>query len=125
MYNGVINTTGEVMSLKINRFLSLLRGDLGMEGDEEVVNLTAVPIMTEVFTQGNCRNLAEMLRMLMGEGEVVMVRTVGVIHAVYSYRGRLYDITGDVTDQYSLFVGGRLSSLDYSNYSWEDRGPAG
>lgn len=103
--------------IHILKFITLLRGDgiIPEERPEENASF----IIEEVFLNGNCRNLAEMLKMIAPTGIIRYTK----YHAVFEFKGRLYDIRGDVTGKYtpSEFT---HSELDLSVYGWEDRGPS-
>lgn len=114
-----------VVRKNVEAFLEALRGadasqEEGLDPDD-----TARNIITEIFTTGNCGNLAVMLVTAFG-GRIFNVG----LHYVAEIAGRLYDITGDVTEKY----GGPQHSVPvdevmnphtgmYNNYSFALRGP--
>lgn len=83
---------------------------------------------------GNCGNLAVMSSLAFSGKPVEVYRQVGdhmsPVHFVCEIDGRLYDITGDVTDKYKadrlehrpLNYVIRESSM-YDNYAFDIRGP--
>lgn len=111
------------MTKRIQEFLSLIRGN--EESEEPDYIDTAYPIIEEIFTQGNCRNLARMLQMIEPEGRPIGIKNKDVIHVVFLLNGRMWDITGDVTDKYKDEIIRPETIVDLSWYSWEVRGPVG
>ena len=111
------------MTKRIEQFLTLLRGN--SEAIEPDQSDTAYPIIEEIFTQGNCRNLARMLQLIEPEGKPVGIKTNDVIHVVFLLKGRMWDITGDVTDKYGKEKLHPETIVELSWYSWVDRGPVG
>ncbi len=110
--------------LQITTFLAALRGDC-LDSDFPPGD-TAQPIIREVFSCGNCGNLAVMLAIAFG-GKCV--RLEDEHHYVCEIGNRLYDIDGDVTNAYrrerKTYVHWTVVKRDtmYSNYSWSLRGP--
>lgn len=107
---------------RVLHFIGLIRGqeitqdllDHGLVPDD-----SSAPIITEVFTRGNCGNFAEALRVAFG-GEVMKVE--GACHVVCKIDDRLYDVTGDVTTQYRHYQ--PVAASEYmDNYSFAERGP--
>lgn len=107
------------MNDKIINVITLLRGTTLCE---EYPNDTAENITTEIYTQGNCGNFAKALS-LMFDGSCCLVNDLS--HVVSSINNRLYDITGDVTDTYTVkCIISDDELIDYiDNYSFEERGP--
>ena len=103
--------------INIITFINLIRGTLPYEGAEYAES--AVGITTEIFTQGNCGNFAQALKIAFG-GEVVFSDN----HLLCLINGRLYDITGDVTEDYPDYRHPKLMELEdmTNNYSFMDRG---
>jgi hypothetical protein len=110
---------------EVKLFLDALRGeDVTIYGLDP--NDCARPIITEVFTRGNCGNLAIMLSVAFGARPVLLA---DVCHVVSDIDGRLFDINGDVTDKYHTSAKRHLSLSDLmkedvvNNYSFLERGP--
>lgn len=110
---------------EVKLFLDALRGeDVTAYGLDP--NDCAKPIITEVFTQGNCGNLAIMLSVAFGARPVLLDDAV---HVVSDIDGRLFDINGDVTDRYKTYSREYISLSDLmnkdmvNNYSFLERGP--
>lgn len=110
---------------EVKLFLDALRGeDVTVYGLDP--NDCARPIITEVFTQGNCGNLAIMMAVAFGARPVYLDDAV---HVVSDIDGRLFDINGDVTDRYKNYSREYLSLSDLmnkdvvNNYSFLERGP--
>lgn len=112
-------------------FISLINGSYGFEdsnfveekSDEEIdgsklwVYSTAVGITTEIFTKGNCGNFALALYLFMDKMGSLVEVSGDYTHILYrSESGRLYDIHGDVTDNFSkeksLELYGEIELLD-------------
>ena len=109
------------MPPRIHQFLLLLRGNETFACNED----SACPIVREIFTSGNCRNLAHMLMMVEPGGKpICLTLEDGAVHVVYQLNGRWYDVDGDVTEKYSDAVIGSERDVDLNVYSWEDRGPS-
>ena len=113
---------------RVLKFLTALRGEEvsnvpGLEVDD-----TSHGIICEIFTQGNCGNLATMLSIAF-DGKIVALKDVS--HVVCKIDGRLYDIHGDVTDKYTNNTTGQIKDIDhmmengdmYNYYSFGLRGP--
>ncbi len=109
---------------KILQFINLIRGPYqpadGILTEED----TSAGIMVEVFTNGNCGNFAQALVLAFG-GSVVYVEEAR--HIVAEIDGRLWDITGDVTEQYGHMYNtipspSKLEDMT-GNYSFAERGP--
>lgn len=104
-------------NINIISFINLIRGNLpfkdAAEGD------SSIGIVTEVFTQGNCGNFAQALKIAFG-GEVVISDN----HMLCRINGRMYDITGDVTRNHPNCRPATMIELEdmTNNYSFMDRG---
>lgn len=104
-------------NINVLTFISLIRGNMpwpdAAEGD------SSIGIITEVFTQGNCGNFAQALKIAFG-GEVVFSDT----HLLCRLDGRMYDITGDVTRNHPNWRPATMMELEdmTNNYSFSDRG---
>jgi hypothetical protein len=66
--------------------------------DFRMANSKYEPMMIDVFTNGHCYTFARWLSDRLFRGEVVYLPYYH--HYVVRWSGRLYDITGDVTEQY-------------------------
>lgn len=110
----------------IMTFLSLMTGPTPAQCVADGLDSTDSfqPIVTEIFSNGCCGNLALMLRMAFG-GEIY--KSSDQCHIVTKIGERMYDITGDVTGKYSDLVPiteAQLHDQDYvNNYSFDLRGP--
>lgn len=104
-------------NINILTFINLIRGTLPYEGAEYAES--AVGITTEIFTQGNCGNFAQALKIAFG-GEVVISDN----HLLCRIEGRMYDITGDVTRNHPNWRSATMIELEdmTNNYSFMDRG---
>jgi hypothetical protein len=109
---------------KIIKFIDLIRGPYVEADDTLTEQDTSAGIITEVFTRGNCGNFAQALQLAFG-GKVLYVEET--YHLVCEIEGRLYDITGDVTDKYwhMYVITPSTTQLEdnTNNYSFEARGP--
>lgn len=107
---------------KILAFIELIKGAPALTGVHFTEDDTSRGIITEIYTQGNCGNFAQALALAF-DGEVLVVD--GFIHAVCRINGRLYDISGDVTDKFPNVSEPSLSRLEdlTNNYSFAERGP--
>lgn len=94
-------------------------------------------IMKEVFKRGNCGNFGKILKTLIPDGEIKIIYKLTSneskflpYHVVFEYEDILYDITGEVTNEfnnsenYSINEANDLLLEDFTNnYSFSDRGP--
>lgn len=99
---------------------------------------TAYNIVTEVFTRGNCGNFAVAFNIAFPESSIWYAAAARdkadlVTHVVCELDGRLYDITGDVTDLHRWrpvertvieeVISQQSRHNVYDNYSFAERGP--
>lgn len=117
------------MAHKVEEFLDALRGDKiepGLVLNEDDSSYT---IITEIYTSGNCGNLAVMLSLAFNGTPYVLDH---LNHIVTEIEGRLYDITGDVTLQYKTEQKTKTTWLAiqrgvydmFNSYSFVVRGPS-
>ena len=107
---------------KVLAFIELIKGSPAPTGHYFTEDDTSRGIITEIYTQGNCGNFAKALALAF-DGDVLVVE--GFIHAICRINGRLYDISGDVTDKFPNVREPMVGELDdlTNNYSFSDRGP--
>lgn len=116
---------------KVMLLITSLKGEEVGNGLEE--DDTSFHIMEEIFSSGNCGNLAVVLCLAFNGAIPCLVRLPSekhIHHVVTNIGGRLYDITGDVTNKYTVVdvttVAELISNKDhvfYGNYSFGTRGP--
>lgn len=116
---------------KILKVIETIRGPIVSKKDEQMgidPQDTSYHIMVEVFTKGNCGNLAIALTTAFG-GEMWLVNTLegkDAFHVVAEVDGRLYDIHGDVTDKYKKNIKVDEKYVRHfmfaDNYSFAERG---
>jgi hypothetical protein len=111
---------------EVQLFLSALRSQdaswcPGLDPDDCAKN-----IITEIFSKGNCGNLAIMLALAFDAQPVCLTNNCHILSRI---NGRLFDITGDVTDMYCGYAAKDLSLVELmesdmvNNYSYAQRGP--
>ena len=119
----------ETIHERVNLFLTALRSDDVSKEEGLDPNDSAFHIITEIFSTGNCGNLAVMLNLAFGGYPFVLPDKSHVITLI---DGRFYDIHGDVTDEYkghpkTAITRDQIIKCDphmmYGNYSFDLRSP--
>jgi len=108
--------------LTVLEFISLLRSDTVIHEGEDI---SSCEIITEIFTNGNCGNLALLLTKVFS-GTLHSIKDKD--HIIAKINGEYYDITGKLKDidESSLeqVTEEWLYENDFvHNYSFPDRGP--
>ena len=108
--------------LSIDEFIDLIRG-----GDED----STVEIVTEIFMQGNCINLALILKHAYPHDD--LVTTDNNLNIALQLNGRIYDIRGDITNIVKtngvtfkpISAYAARGHFVVNNYAFDCRGPVG
>jgi len=109
--------------LTVLEFITLLRSDTLIHNDEDI---SACSIITEIFTNGNCGNLALLLTKVFG-GKIYSIKDR--YHIIAKIDNEYYDITGRLKNIDESLIEQVTENWLYENdfvhnYSFPDRGPA-
>lgn len=112
------------MKTQIHQFLTLLRGSPvdGIQGLSS--NDTSYHIVTEIFSTGNCGNLAIILAKVFG-GRMCCTQDHAFTEIAIDGIRTYWDITGEIFPMSFTYVSQeQLDQLGFiDNYSFEERGP--
>lgn len=111
------------MRTKINNFLTLLRGSKIEEGGVLSSDDTSYNIVCEIFTNGNCGNLAILMADLFG-GKICANDIHAFVEIIIDGELTYWDIMGEIfPKEFSYYSKEELiDNMFVDNYSFELRG---
>lgn len=111
------------MRTKLNNFLTLLRGNQVEEGSILSSNDSSYNIICEIFTEGNCGNLAIIMSDLFG-GKICANDIHAFVEITIDGVPTYWDITGEIFPKWFNYYSKEelIDNMFVDNYSFELRG---